>query len=146
VKQKPVSISEVLKTMAESILPTPAGGASDEAAHAALLLAHVAWNRSLGHELAAYRRLLLQLGANRPSLWQEFASCDPEALIARLVDFKAKAYPTDRRIVLICGMSEGRIHVEWCHEEDFPVARKQVMERLKAMERTGVIQPTRRLG
>jgi len=144
VKQTKAKISEILKAMAESVLLSPGVTASDEAAHAALLLAHVAWNRSLGHNLADYRSFLLQLGASRPSFWQEFASRDPETLIARLIAFKTKSHPTDRRIVLMCGIPGGRIHVEWCHEKDLPVAKREMMAKLKAMEEAGVIQAPRR--
>ena len=38
---------------------------------------------------------------------------DWKALINELIQYKNKFYPEDKRIVVICGMREGNVHVEW---------------------------------
>ncbi len=115
-------MSEILKGLAQMTLGNPEAPSSSEAAHVALLFAHVGWNRALGHETDGYDKVLQNLVASRPALWSELRSSEPEALIESVRQTKMRLYPNDRRVVLVCGIPNERIHVEWCDERDYPEA------------------------
>lgn len=85
------------------------------AAHIALLFADIAWNQCVGldHARESYRSAWEQIESENPQLWGEFKSKDVEAILDGLVAFKRKHYPHDLRRILICGISNGRIRVEW---------------------------------
>jgi hypothetical protein len=108
-------LSEIIKEMACAVLKEPAAVPSSEAAHAALLMAHVAWNRpnglAAGH--TAYADMLRQFERSKPSFWSELNSSETEALIAQLVAYKEHHHRHDRRQVVVCGMRGGNVHVEW---------------------------------
>lgn len=108
-------MSEIFKDMALSVMKDPESRPSSEAAHAALLLAHVAWNRAVGEAFADLecKRLLRKFEKSRRSLWIELHSRDWKSLVSALIEYKNKNYPDDMRVVVICGMREGNIHVEW---------------------------------
>jgi len=112
-------LSEIMKEMAESIFVRPTAPPSAEAGQAALLFAHLAWNREVGASAPnrdAYASLLEELERYDPNLWSEFLHTDPEALIDRLREYKALHYPKDRRQILVCGtVPPGKIHVEWVY-------------------------------
>jgi len=101
--------------MALMVMKDPKSTPSSEAAHTALLLAHVAWNRTIGETFTdlEYKRILRKLEKSRGSLWIELRSRDWKSLVSALMEYKNKNYPEDKRIVVICGMREGNIHVEW---------------------------------
>jgi hypothetical protein len=86
------------------------------------LLAHVAWNRALGHDMRDCHEVLNALLRVRPSLWPELRSRDTEAPIAAVRQGKERFFPAHRRIVLVCGLVEGKVHMEWCEERDYPRA------------------------
>ena len=108
-------LSQIIKEMACSVLRHPESVPSSEAAHAALLFAHVAWNRAaaVGPPDFDYPKVLREFEASNRLLWAELKSTDVEALIAELVSYKQAHYPGDRRQVLVCGMLGGNVHVEW---------------------------------
>ena len=109
----------------------PLGIPTSEAAHTALLLAQVAWNRSLGHDIQTYRELLKVFLRSNPNLWSEFRSRDAETLIEMIRQAKEKLYPVDRRVVIVCGMRGGNVHVEWCEEKDYPEAIELAQRRIE---------------
>ena len=74
--------------MACTVLRQPEAQPSSEAAHAALLLAHVAWNRAAGFGTPDYRPILREFETSNPSLWNELTSSDAEVLIAALARYK----------------------------------------------------------
>ncbi len=115
----PRKMSEIMKRMAESVLLDP-GNESGEAFQAALLLSHIAWNRSLGNDWGTrqYRSILSEMEMENPELWGELADTDAEALICSLMEFKNMHYPEDRRNLVVCGMREGNVHTEWTDPED----------------------------
>jgi hypothetical protein len=108
-------MSEIMKEMSESLLRNPHGVPSSEAAHVALLFANVAWNESLGIDVAraGHRKVWETIGAENPGLWNEFESNDTDAILDGLVRYKRTHYPDDRRRILTCGIPDGKIRVEW---------------------------------
>ena len=123
-------LSAIMKKLAVMSFRAPTNIPSSEAAHAALLLAHVAWNRALGHDTQAYKDLLMVFSRSNPALWSELRSRDAEALIETMRQAKEHLYPTDRRVVVVCGMREGNVHVEWCEEYDYPRESELAQKRL----------------
>ncbi|WP_406697753.1 hypothetical protein V5E97_02700 [Singulisphaera sp. Ch08] len=109
-------MSEVMLKMAEHILRKSAEDTSDEAAHAALFFANIAWNECVGIDNPRnhHRKIWETFEASNPSFWNELKSNNTDALIDDLVRYKQAHYPEDRRRILICGMMpNGNIRVEW---------------------------------
>jgi hypothetical protein len=108
-------LSAIIKEMSLTIFNQPDTVPSSEAAHAALLFAHVAWNRSvvIGSPGVNYRPMLREFEASNPRLWDELKSSDAEALVTELVAFKRAHHPNDDREVVVCGMRGDNVHVEW---------------------------------
>jgi len=113
-------LSDIMKELAGAVLRDPRAVPSSEAAHAALLLAHVAWNRSLGHPIreAQYRPMLDEFEQVNPELWNELRGNDPEQMIRSLAELKRTRYPQDERVIQMCGMRGGNVHVEWYDGHD----------------------------
>jgi len=130
-------MSDIMKELALVSFRDPQTVPSSEAAHVALLLAHVAWNRALGNDIRDYRKLLKVFLRSNPNLWSELCSCDTETLIETMRKAKEKSYPVDRRVVVVCGMREGNVRVEWCEEKDYPEASKLAKKRLDSEYGTG---------
>ena len=146
-------LSEIMKEMAEILLRNPRQVPSAEAAHVALLFAHVAWNESvgLGNTKEGYRNVWETIEAENPALWNEFKSQDIDGMIADLVRYKQTHYPEDRRRILVCGMVPGKVHVEWLNPAAPGVDPKWEMQ-LYGLVRTGqtdkairLLQETRRM-
>lgn len=108
-------MSEVFKAMARTVLAVPDQAASIDAASAALLFAHVAWQRANGHRVAEsdYAPVLAMMEGKNPELWQELEPGDAAALISKLMAYKRKHHPHDRRNVTLCGIVDGSIRAEW---------------------------------
>jgi len=125
-------LSDIILEMGKSVLRDPQAPASSEATHAALLLAHVAWNRSLGQLLpeSQYRPMLEELERSNRGLWSELTGDDTEEMIGTLVDFKRARHPADDRVIHVCGMRDGNVHVEWYEGEDVRDAERIADERL----------------
>ena len=133
----PGKMSEIMKELALMSFRNPQAIPSSEAAHAALLLAQVAWNRTLGHDTEAYKELLKAFLRSNPNLWSELRSRDAEALIETMRQAKEQRYSADRRVVVVCGMREQSVHVEWCEEKDYPQASELAKKRLAEKFGTG---------
>jgi hypothetical protein len=112
---QPRKMSEIMKKMSELLLRNPGGVPSSEAAHVALMFANIAWNETvgLGHARQGYRSAWEMIEAENPEMWGEFKSNDVDAMIDELVQFKKQHYPDDQRRILICGIPDGKVHVEW---------------------------------
>ncbi|MCX6922981.1 MAG: hypothetical protein NT154_07200 [Verrucomicrobia bacterium] len=113
-------MSKLVLALAEQVLVQSTEKSSLEAVAAALLLAHVAWNRAVdplgGDQVGYYRKVLGALEAENPKCLRELKATDCEALIQDLVKIKAARYPTDDRIIRVCGITaENNVHVEWHH-------------------------------
>ena len=113
-------LSKLILALAEKVLAQPAEQTSSEGAAAALLLAHVAWNRAVdplgGDQLGSYRKVLSALKAANPNCLRELRSADCEAMIHELMNLKLALHPTDDRFIRVCGITaENNVHVEWHH-------------------------------
>jgi hypothetical protein len=113
-------MSQLILVLAQLALTKPTEESSREAVAAALLLAHVAWNRAVdplgGDQVGYYRKVLGALEAENPTCLRELKSTDCEAIIQDLVKFKGTRYPKDDRIIRVCGITaENNVHVEWHH-------------------------------
>jgi hypothetical protein len=150
---QPRKLSEIMKEMSQSLLRHPGRVPSAEAAHVALLFAHVAWNESVGldHTREGYRNVWETIEAENPALWDEFQSKDINAMIDELARYKEAHYPDDRRRILVCGMVPGKVHVEWLNPAAPGVDSRWEMQ-LYGLVRTGqrgqairFLQDTRRM-
>ena len=113
-------MSKLVLALAEQVLMQPTEKSSREAVAAALLLAHVAWNRAVdplgGDQIRYYRKVLRALERENPKCRQELKSMDCEALIQELMHLKLALYPADDRIIRLCGITEHKtVRVEWHH-------------------------------
>ena len=85
-------MSKLILALAEQVLVQPTEKSSREAVAAALLLAHVAWNRAVdplgGDQVGYYRKVLGALEAENPKCLRELKATDCEALIQNLVKIK----------------------------------------------------------
>ena len=92
-------MSKLVLALAEQVLMQPTEKSSREAVAAALLLAHVAWNRAVdplgGDQVGYYREVLRALKAENPKCLRELKATDCEALIRDLAKIKSTRYPTD---------------------------------------------------
>jgi hypothetical protein len=115
-------MSEVLRGLAERLLAQPSEKTSAEGVAAALLLAHVAWNRAVdplaADQVGHYRKGLAVLRAENPKYLRELKSTDAEAMIRELVAFKRALYPADDRIITLCALTpQHTVRVEWHHRD-----------------------------
>ena len=112
---QPRKMSEIMKEMSERLLRHPSEVPSSEAAHVALFFANAAWNESvgLGDSREGYRNVWETIEAENPELWNEFKSNDINAMIDELIQYKKNHYPDDQRRILLCGISDGKVRVEW---------------------------------
>ncbi len=46
-------------------------------------------------------------------MWSEFKSNDIDGMIDELIEYKQQHFPKDQRRILICGIPDGKIRVEW---------------------------------
>jgi hypothetical protein len=112
---QPRKMSEIMKEMSELLMRNPAATPSTEAAHMALMFANIAWNEAVGltHGRKGYRSAWETIEAENPEVWREFKSNDVDAMIDELKRFKEQRYPDDGRRILMCGIPDGKIRVEW---------------------------------
>ena len=113
--QQTRKMSEILKEMSERLFRRPNDTPTSEAAHIALMFANFAWNESVGmeHPRNSYRSAWESIEADNPELWSELKSNDVDSMIDELVVFKKQHYPDDLRRILLCGIPNSKIHVEW---------------------------------
>lgn len=131
-------MSEIMKEMSERLLRHPDAAHSSEAAHVALMFANIAWNESvgLGQAREGYRSAWEVIEAENPEMWSEFRSTDVEAMLDELGEYKKKNFPHDLRRILLAGIPNGSIRVEWLPPARPGVDSKWEM-RLYALIRTG---------
>ena len=137
-KQRSRKMSEIMKEMSECLLRNPDAIHSSEAAHVALMLANIAWNKTvgLGQAIEGYRSAWETIEAENPEMRSEFSSNDVEAIIEELIEYKRQHYPDDQRRILTCGIPFGKIHVEWMDPVAPGVDSKLEMQ-LYGLVRTG---------
>lgn len=134
----PPKMSEILQEMSERLLRFPSRAPSSEASHIALFFATAAWNESVGLSGAreGYRTVWETIEADNPPVWSELKSDDVNAMIDELVRYKRSQYADDRRRILVCGILDGKIRVEWLRPAA-PGIDPQWETRLYGMVRTG---------
>lgn len=112
-------MSEIILEMATTLLKHPDAFPSTEAAHAALLFAHIAWNKAIGIKITdkGYRNVLKEFKTSNPKLWDEFKLTNHKEIIESLISFKNDHYPEDSRVIQVCGMRGVNVHVEWSGPE-----------------------------
>jgi hypothetical protein len=113
-------MSKIILGLAERVLAQPSEKTSSEGAAAALLLAHVAWNRAVdplgGDQIGNYRKVLSVFMEENPNCLRELTSTDCEALIQELTKLKLALYPNDDRIIRLCRLTPRRtVRVERHH-------------------------------
>ena len=88
---------------------------SPEAAHVTLFFTTAAWNESVGltHAREGYRHVWEKTETDNPALWNELKSSDVSRMIDELIDHKKSHYPNDRRRILVGGILDDKIHVQW---------------------------------
>lgn len=108
-------MSEIMQEMSEHLLRRRSQIPTSEAAHMALFFATAAWNESVGLSGAreGYRHVWETIEADNPAAWNELKSNDVNRMIDELVRYKRSHYPEDRRRILLCGIIDGKIRVEW---------------------------------
>ena len=111
-------LSAIIIEMAETVLARPGNMVCDEAAHAALLLAHVGWNREIQTDGPPTREqhesLLMEFAKSNRKFVKDLRSGDFDALIAELRLYKRRRYLQDTRFISLCGTTPtGNVHVEW---------------------------------
>jgi hypothetical protein len=93
-------MSDIMIELALISFRNPKAIPSSEVAHAALLFAQVAWNRTLGHDTQGYQELLNVFLRANPDLWSELFSRDAEALIEKISQARgatlSRGYSGDR--------------------------------------------------
>lgn len=79
-------MSEIFKEMALTVMKNPKSTPSSEAAHAALLLTHVAWSRAVGETFPDLecKKGLRMFEKSRANLWNELRSRNWKVLIREL--------------------------------------------------------------
>jgi hypothetical protein len=89
--------------------------------------------------------------AENPRFWQELKSTDADQMIDELLRYKQAHYAADRRRILLCGIIDGKIRVEWLApaESGVDVAwETRLYSLIRAGNRPGAIrflQQTRKL-
>jgi len=111
-------LSAIIVELAETVLVRPGHAVCDEAAHAALLLAHVAWNREIREDgpptRKQYETLLKRFAKSNRAFVKDLRSAAFDALISDLRSYKRQRYPKDDRFITVCGTApNGNVHVEW---------------------------------
>ena len=109
-------LSTALISMAETALKNSVKGIPSEVAHAALLLARIAWNREVtGDEFLtdeSYFDMFSKFKKSHKFFEQYLEPSDWEALIMKLREFKRTHFPHDNRFITSCKFStKGQVEV-----------------------------------
>jgi hypothetical protein len=106
-------LSEITKKMAESILKKK--NASPEAISLALELTHIAWNYADEdyRDEPGYIYGLQQIEKTMPLVGEEFVIQDCEELAERLIKYKRRYFPDDKRTIFSCRYEKGNVKVTW---------------------------------
>jgi len=113
-----------MKKLSEIIIEIAMQGLRDrryahsEHMHILMFLAHVAWNRDtkspyylIDNELTSQ---LKSFPINKKAIKIELVSDDWENILERMLAYKMKHYPDDRRVITLCGYTAwNTLRVEW---------------------------------
>ncbi len=123
--EAPGKLSDALLELARLVLREPLEELADELIGPAVLLASVAWNRSLIPENTwephDFQALVRESEARYPGCSAQLKSTNHEALVMELLAAKRARFPKDRRAVASFSfIAEGRLNVVWEPEEVWP--------------------------
>jgi len=79
-----------------------------------------------------YREFLNVLLRSNLNLWSELRSRDTEEMIEIMRKARKQRYPMDQRVIVVCGMREQNVRVEWCKEEDYLQASELAKKNLES--------------
>jgi hypothetical protein len=109
----PKKLSEIAKKMAMTVLGNK--NASPDAISIALQITHIAWNYAdedykdepgYIYGIQDINKLILPVK-------KEFVIQDVEQLIERLMEYKRKHFPNDKRTIFSCKHEKGNVKVTW---------------------------------
>ncbi len=115
-----------MKQLAETCLVHPADQSTLQAFATGLLFAQIGWNSALGHDMGQLEPVLREIERDNPALWDELRSRDPAVLIAQVRAAKLRQHPDDDRVIVVCGVIDEVIRVEWCRQADFPALQERL--------------------
>jgi hypothetical protein len=106
-------LSEIAKKMATSLLRKK--DASSEAVSIALQMTHIAWNFADEDCMddPGYIQGIQEINKLMPPVKKEFITDDVKKLIGRLVEYKKKHHPSDKRTIFSCEYKDGNVKVTW---------------------------------
>jgi len=106
-------LSEIAKNMADSILVNK--NASPQAISVALQVAHIAWNfvHEEYEEEPGYINGVVEIQEAMRSVKSDFVTQDAADLIERLMKYKLRHHPNDKRAIFACQYEKGKVMVTW---------------------------------
>ena len=92
--------------------------AHSEVMHPLMFLAHVAWNRDTKSPdylpNNQYREHLKQFTIPKGNIRKELISENWDDILAKMMDYKKRYFPKDKRIITLCGYTPwDTLRVEW---------------------------------
>ncbi len=113
----PQKLSEIMIEMSERLLSVSGPDASSEAAHVALFFANAAWNESVGldPDRNGYRDDVQGSDGGREPRTVERVQVERHRRHDRRSGRGTKKthFPDDGRRILVCGIPDGKVRVEW---------------------------------
>lgn len=108
-------MSDIMLEMLGVVLKDPEAETSTAAAQVGLMTANLAWNESIGaiSGRKQLKDLIRSIEAEEPELWRELKFKNSDVLIDVLLDYKKKHFPDDHRRIIVCGIIDDKIRVEW---------------------------------
>ncbi len=106
-------ISNIAKEMALSVLNN---NVSNDGFSLVLQFVHLAWNLADEKEFKeepAYIYGIKEFQGKLPSLQDEFIIKDVEKLVEKLMRYKLKHFPDDKRTIASCKNEDGKVKVKW---------------------------------
>jgi hypothetical protein len=106
-------LSKIVKNMADSIVVNK--NASPQAISVALQIAHIAWNfvHEEYEEEPGYIHGIVETQESMRSVKSDFITQDAADLIARLMKYKLRHHPNDKRGIFACEYEKGKVKATW---------------------------------
>lgn len=121
-------MSLIMKEMIAHVLP--GDDPPEDATNVALLLATVAWNRSLGfpEQKGFVKKQLAKMIPSTRNFWHHFVDKDTKKLIDVLIEYKTKHYSDDNRYIAGASVAEDPKYEEGGHLRVVYVPQEQWKE------------------
>jgi hypothetical protein len=109
----PKKLSDIAKKMAMTVLCNK--NASSDAISIALKITHIAWNYADEdyRDEPGYVYGIQQISELISPVKDEFVIQDERQLVERLMEYKRKHFPNDKRTILACTNERGNVKVSW---------------------------------